>query len=129
MSHEINVQLELNDLSCSLLRLISSYIMNTSNFTIDEMDEFKFLLHETLCYVKQSITPTKPVCITFLSDEDMIQATILVETLANGNKHYMNQAIPLYQIAQHLLKDFSMEESQDQKLIFTLKKEKRAFHG
>lgn len=129
MNFEINVQLELNDVSCSLLRLMSSYIMNTSNFTIDEMDEFKFLLHETLCYVKQNISPIKPVHITFLSAENMIQSTILVETLTNGNKHYMNQTSQLYQIAKHLLKDFSLDESQDQKMIFTLKKEKRAFHG
>jgi len=129
MSHEISVQLELNDLNCSLLRLMSSYIMNTSNFTIDEMDEFKFLLHETLSYVRKSISSTKPILITFHSAEDIIQTTILVETLPNENKHSLNQTNQLYQIAKHLLKDFSFDESQDQKLIFTLKKEKRAFHG
>ena len=129
MSNEITVQLDLNDLNCSLLRLMSSYIMNTSNFTIDEMDEFKFLLHETLSYVRKSISPAKPVHITFSSAEDIIQTTILVETLPNENRHSLNRTNQLYQIAKHLLKDFSFDESQDQKLIFTLKKEKRAFHG
>ena len=129
MSHKINVQLGLNDLNCSLLRLMSSYIMNTSDFSIDEMDEYKFLLHETLSYVKKNISSDKPVQITFILTEDIIQTTILVETLSNENKHSLNQTNQLYQIAKHLLKDFAFDESQDQKLIFTLKKEKRAFHG
>lgn len=129
MSHEITLFLELDDSNCSLLRMISSYIMNTSNFTIDEMDEFKLLLHEILIYLRRSINIIKPLQITFYSAEDIIQTTISVETPSNDKKYSINQQNNLYQIAQHLLKDFTLDESQDNRLIFTLKKEKRVFHG
>lgn len=129
VNHEITVQLELDDLNCSLLRLISSYIMNTANFTIDEMDEFKFLLHEILTYVKKNLSLAKPVQINFFSAENSIQTKITIETIPNEHTYSINQTNALYQIAKHLLKDFTFDESQDQKLIFTLKKEKRAIHG
>jgi len=129
MKQQITVQLELDDMNCSLLRLISSYIMNTANFTIDEMDEFKFLLHEILSYIKKNIDLAKPVEITFISADNLIQTTIQIETRENDHKYVMNQSNALYQIAQHILKDFTFTENQDQRLVFTLKKEKRAIYG
>lgn len=129
MNHEITVQLELDDLNCSLLRLISSYMMNTANFTIDEMDEFKFLLHEILTYVKKNLSLAKPVQITFFSADNSIQTTISLETATNEHTYSINQTSSLYQIAKHLLQEITFDESQDQKLVFTLKKEKRAIHG
>lgn len=129
MRHQITLLLELDDKNCSLIRMISSYIMNTSNFTIDEMDEFKFLLHDFLTHLKMSIPFFKPIQITFISVDDIIEATIMVDTQAEEHNYSINQKNTLYQIAKHLLKDITFDDSQQNKIVFTLKKEKRAIHG
>jgi len=104
-------------------------MMNIANFTIDEMDEFKFLFHEVLYYVKKNIPYEKPVQIQISTQENSIQTTIQVEAPSNKHTYSINPTNALYQIAQHLLKDFSFIENEDQRLVFTLKKEKRVTNG
>lgn len=104
-------------------------MMNIANFTIDEMDEFKFLFHEVLYYVKKNIPCEKPIQIQISTHEDSIQATIQVEAPNNKHVYTINPDNALYQIAQHLLKDFNFSETEDKRLVFTLKKEKRATNG
>lgn len=129
MNHPITLLLELDDQNCSLIRMISSYIMNSSNFTIDEMDEFKFLLHNLLTHLKSSITFIKPIQITFSSFKETIEATIIVETNHDHENYSVNQNNTLLQIAKHLLNDITFDDSQENRLVFTLKKEKRVLHG
>jgi len=129
MNHPITLLLELDDQNCSLVRMISSYIMNTSNFTIDEMDEFKFLMHHILNHLKSCITFIKPIQITFSSFQDTIEATIIVEIKNDHESYSVNQNNPLLQIAKHLLNEISFDDSQENRIVFTLKKEKRTIHG
>jgi len=129
MNHPITLLLELDDQNYSLIRMISSYIMNSSNFTIDEMDEFKFLMHNFLTHLKSCITFIKPIQITFSSFQNTIEATIIVETTNDHESYSVNQNNTLLQIAKHLLNDITFDDSQENRLVFTLKKEKRAIHG
>ena len=107
--NSINVEVEPNEESITLLRLVASYISSFLNFNIDEIDEFKIALTEIINYFKPYWENNKLFKFSFTIENGALFTEINVQ-INNDKKVILDECSPELIIAKSLLDDLYMSE-------------------
>jgi len=105
----INIEVEPNEDSITLLRLVASYISSFVNFDIDEIDEFKIALTEIINYFKPYWENNKLFKFSFTVENGALHTEINIQ-INNEKKVMLDEYNPELIIAKSLLDDLYMSD-------------------